>query len=1073
MIETSIPVDRTAQRVADAKPWIGREDMRDVASIAFDHIDHPVPLCAVCARKQACVMRLPASRWIKRRLIEDQCRLVADGRERHYARIERGQKRVRSEQTNGHGSIIVAAIFIMENSSSAPRPDPQELLSQDINHLGRLLGEVIGELDGQAILALEEEVRGLAKASRAGDDAASGQLRDRISRITPHEALEVAMAFTQYFELVNLCEEHHRVRRLRQRRAAYAAGRGPVLKESIAAAIETLKARGVGAAELQRQIDRMSIEIVMTAHPTESKRRTILSRLRYLSGLLWRRDRELQLDDATDERLRTDNDADIKRAIATLWLTDRVRPSQPLVTDEVRTGLWYFDTTLWDVLPQLQRDLETALAKHFPGVKAPDVWLRFGSWIGGDRDGNPNVTTYATAETLHFHRRLALDKVGTAARGLSRQLSVSTNRDAVSPAVAALIDKMGTSAGHVRELLKRYPNEPYRAIFADLATRTEAAREQTLNFPLYPFFAQRSLSLSPSMALPLPLPQMLTAAQVRETVTAALDSMSRGKAALLTGGELDTLRRQIDLFGLHLARLDLRQHSAWHESALAEMLKRMGQASMCGTPEDDERAQRYVDLPEDERVQLLTALLRLPGSSVLDQLKDLGEDAARVIEPMQLAREAIKRYGREIIGVYVISMTDALSDVLETLLMMSWCRLSLPIAPLFETREDLQRAPEILADMFEHPAYRETLRAQGDEQMVMLGYSDSNKDCGFATANWELYKAQETIAAACARYGLKFTLFHGRGGTIARGGGPAARAILSQPAGLVDGRIRITEQGEVLSTRYHDHDLARRHLEQVAYGVLLASQQVRDGAQTPDAWGEAMDRISDIGARTYRALVMENAEFLRFWEQATPIAEISGLKLGSRPAFRRQTRSVADLRAIPWVFSWMQSRAVLPGWYGLGSALSELLAEGDAMRTLLVGMYRDWPFFQTMLDNAQMSLSKADLSIARLYASLVEDDGLRERVQAIIEAEYQRTVAAILAICECGELMANDAVLQRSIKLRNPYVDPLNYIQVEMIRRLRVLNRAGAAADDPRVLELKRVIELTINGVSAGLRNTG
>jgi phosphoenolpyruvate carboxylase len=955
----------------------------------------------------------------------------------------------------------------------ASQPDTQELLSQDINHLGRLLGEVIGELDGQEILSLEEDIRALAKASRSGDASALDRLRERIARITPHEALAVAMAFTQYFELVNLCEEHHRVRRLRLRRAAHEAGRGPALKESIAAAVEALKEQGVSAEELQRQIDSMSIEIVMTAHPTESKRRTILSRLRHLSDLLWRRDREQQLDDATDERPRTDNDADIKRAIATLWLTDRVRPSQPLVTDEVRTGLWYFDTTLWEVLPQLQRDLEAALSRYYPGVKAPDTWLRFGSWIGGDRDGNPNVTTYATAETLHFHRRLALDKVSAAARGLSRQLSVSTNRDAVSPAVAALIDKMSMSAGHVRELLKRYPNEPYRAIFADLATRTEAAREQTLNFPLYPFFVQRSLSLSPSMALPLPLPQMLTAASVRETLATVIDSMERGKAALLTGGELDTLRRQLDLFGLHVARLDLRQHSAWHESAMVDILKRMGQAGMCGSADDDECAQRYAELPEPERVRLLTALLRLPGSSVLDQLKDLGEDVMRVIEPMQLAREATKRYGRDIMGVYVISMTDALSDVLETLLMMIWCRLSLPIAPLFETRDDLQRGPAILADMFEHPVYRETLRAQGDEQMVMLGYSDSNKDCGFATANWELYKAQETIAAACARHGLKFTLFHGRGGTIARGGGPTARAILSQPAGLVDGRIRITEQGEVLSTRYNDHDLARRHLEQVTYGVLLASHQVRKGAQVPEAWGAAMDRISELGVQAYRGLIMENPDFLRFWEQATPISEISGLKLGSRPAFRRQTRSVADLRAIPWVFSWMQSRAVLPGWYGLGSALSALLAEGESARALLIAMYRDWPFFQTMLDNAQMSLSKADLSIARLYASLVEDGALRDRIQTIIEDEYQRTVDAILAICECGELMANDAVLQRSIKLRNPYVDPLNYIQVEMIQRLRALNRAGAPADDPRVLELKRVIELTINGVSAGLRNTG
>jgi phosphoenolpyruvate carboxylase len=357
--------------------------------------------------------------------------------------------------------------------------------------------------------------------------------------------------------------------------------------------------------------------------------------------------------------------------------------------------------------------------------------------------------------------------------------------------------------------------------------------------------------------------------------------------------------------------------------------------------------------------------------------------------------------------------------------------------------------------------------------MVMLGYSDSNKDCGYITANWELYKAQETIAAACRENGVTLTLFHGRGGTIARGGGPAARAILSQPAGLIDGRLRITEQGEVLSTRYHDPDLARRHLEQVTYGVLLASEQARRVRDTPQEWIDAMERISELGAQAYEKLVHHDVEFLRFWEQATPIAEISGLKFGSRPAFRRQTRTVADLRAIPWVFSWMQSRTVLPGWYGIGSALQALLSEGKEMRELLAQMYREWTFFQAMLDNAQMSMSKADLNIARLYASLVEDEALRARVFGIIEGEFKRTVDAILAICGCDELMSNDPVLSRSIRLRNPYVDPLNYIQVDMIRRLRALLKENPAPDDPRLAELRSVIELTINGVSAGLRNTG
>ena len=958
--------------------------------------------------------------------------------------------------------------------ATQPELSPSDLLGRDISHIGRLLGEVIVEMDGRALFDLEERIRALAKAARVSDSPdAEAALRRAVAELSPREAYEVAMAFTTYFELANLCEEHHRVRRLRQRRSAMNSGAGPALRESIEAAVTALQSAGLSDAEMQALVDRMSIEIVLTAHPTEAKRRTMLSKLQRIRELLWRREREAQLDASVDDWSAGEIDADIKREIASLWLTDRSRSIQPLVTDEVRTGLWYFDTSLWEVLPRLQRDMQSALARHFPGVRAPDAWLRFGSWIGGDRDGNPNVTTYATAETLHFHRRAALDKVQAVARALSRELSVSSKRDDVPPAVMQLLEDAGYAAAHVRDLMSRYPNEPYRAIFAALAEQLAEAREQTLNYPLFPFFAQRSLALSPALSIPLPLPAVLTAQSVERTLDTVIDGMRHGRAAQLADGELATLRRQLEIFGLHLARLDLRQHSAWHEAALADVFGKLGAAGLAPNARANELAQRYVDLSEAEKIELLDALLTQPNSSLLESIGLLSEDARRVLEPMQLAREAMKRYGREVMGVYVISMTNALSDVLEVLLMMDWCRLAMPIVPLFETRDDLRRAPEILRAMLAHSAYRATVGARGSEQMVMLGYSDSNKDCGYITANWELYKAQETIAAACRENGVTLTLFHGRGGTIARGGGPAARAILSQPAGLIDGRLRITEQGEVLSTRYHDPDLARRHLEQVTYGVLLASEQARRERDTPQEWIDAMERISELGAQAYEKLVHHDAEFLRFWEQATPIAEISGLKFGSRPAFRRQTRTVADLRAIPWVFSWMQSRTVLPGWYGIGSALQALLSEGEEMRELLAQMYREWTFFQAMLDNAQMSMSKADLNIARLYASLVEDEALRARVFGIIEGEFERTVDAILAICGCDELMSNDPVLSRSIRLRNPYVDPLNYIQVDMIRRLRALLKENPAPDDPRLTELRSVIELTINGVSAGLRNTG
>ncbi|MDW8351406.1 MAG: phosphoenolpyruvate carboxylase [Anaerolineae bacterium] len=948
-------------------------------------------------------------------------------------------------------------------------------LAENVNVLGHLLGEVIAELNGPETLALEEHLRKLAKDSRAGNPQAAEHLRAAVGELSAAEAYEMAMAFTTYFELVNLCEEHHRTMKLRRYRAERAAGRrAEPVRESIEAALVELKRRGVSAEVLQAMLNRMSIELVFTAHPTEAKRRTVLTKLRRLSDML----RAIERFSALRPLASPSGDgggpgaalagralaAAVKREVAALWLTDRARAVQPAVTDEVRTGLWYFSATLWQVIPQLYADLQAALDAHYPGVQAPPRWLTFGSWIGGDRDGNPNVTAQVTADTLQLHREHAIEKVRCAVDELSHLLSISINRDAITPELQTLMAQVNDASApsRVRAIAQRYPNEPYRMVLASLAARLQEALQQTKSHPLYPFNAARpSLALSPSLSLPLVLPSAISLRQVKETLEAVSSSLRRGRAALLAGGELNELRHQLDVFGLHWARLDLRQHSAWHEAAIAEILAKSGAC-------DD-----YARLDEAQKVALLTDQLSQPNSGLLDRIGPLSESVLCVTEPLALAREAIERYGREALGIYIISMTDGLSDVLEVALLMAWCRVRLPIAPLFETREDLRHAPDILRAMFAHPIYRGILRAQADEQFIMLGYSDSNKDCGYITANWELYKAQEAIALLCREHGIRFTLFHGRGGTIARGGGPAARAILAQPIGLLDGRIRITEQGEVLSTRYQDPDLARRHLEQVTYGVLLGMYAADHPFVVPAEWKATMEEIADLGFKAYRALVYEDPDFLKFWEQATPIAEISTLKVGSRPAFRRQTRSVHDLRAIPWVFSWMQSRFVLPGWYGLGAALDAVLQRGEEACARLQRMYREWPFFQTTLDNAQQSLTKADMGIASLYATLVEEAPIRERIFGIIRREFDRTCRAIFTITGQAALLDNEPVLQKSIRLRNPYVDPLNYIQVEMIRRLRQLKRRGESEDNAEVAMLRRVIELTINGVSAGLRNTG
>lgn len=935
-------------------------------------------------------------------------------------------------------------------------------LSDMVRWLGEQLGDVIVALEGQPTLDLEEELRRLAKASRSGDLEARQKLKEAVRRLSPEDAYNMAMAFTTYFELVNLAEEDYRARLLRLRRARVSEDQ-PV-RESIDAAVAELRARGLGAEEFQRLLDSLSIELVFTAHPTESKRRTVLSKLQRIKALL-RSDPRQPAGGVPDYDLETRQA--IRQEIAALWLTDRSRTQQPQVTDEVRTGLWYFDATLWSALPQLQGDLERALARHYPGARVPRRWLSFGSWMGGDRDGNPNVTAAVTAETAHLHRRGALEKFRMATRDLARRLSVSRRRDTISPAVDALfIGNDSLNSNHIRELAARYPNEPYRVALAALSWRLDDAQQAARAQPLYPFGIARALALSPTLQLPLAPQAALTEADVARVLDTLIASLRGAQGRLLVPGDLANLRIQLNVFGLQMARLDLRQHSDRHEAAVAEIfasLRRLGE----GTPEGYER---YY---ESARVALLNEALAAPSASVIDRVGGLSADTLAVIEPLMLAREAERRYGEGVFGLYIISMTRELSDALEPLLLMRWARASLPIAPLFETLDDLRRAPDVLRAMFAQPAYRAHIAAHGNHQFIMLGYSDSNKDCGYVAANWALYEAQERVADVCAEAGLTFTLFHGRGGSIARGGGPAARAILAQPVGLKHGRIRVTEQGEVLSTRYHDPDIAHRHLEQMTYGVLLAAHEARYAPRhIPEAWRKLMAFLADESYRAYHALVHDNPEFLAFWREATPIDEISLLKLGSRPAFRKPSNSVADLRAIPWVFSWMQSRFGFPGWYGLGAALEAALGSGGDTAATLGDMYKGWMFFATLIDNAQQSLTKADLLIAEEYLDLVRDAGVRERVWQALKAEHARARAAILAITGQRELLDNEPMLQRSIQLRNPYVDPLNYIQADMIRRLREDKRAPALGEEA-LRTIREVIELTINGVSSGLKNTG
>jgi len=911
-------------------------------------------------------------------------------------------------------------------------------LRAEIRGLGAALGRVIARLEGMETLGTVETLRLLAKARRAspparlsaGSPASPGRrLASKVAGLSPSEAFSQAMAFTLYFELVNLAEENFRVGLLRRRRAAMLGRGGEPVRESIEAAVAELRRRGVDQAAVQALADRLDIELVITAHPTEAKRRTLLAKLRRLAEILRLR---ACPDMAPDPALL--DDATLEREIASLWLTDRSRSDRPEVLDEVRTGLWYFDTTICETVPRLNADLVRALERYYPGVRAPARWLTFGSWIGGDRDGNPNVTASVTGETLLLHRRLAIEKLRLGARELARTLTVSDRRDAVLPALTREVRDNLQLSEHLQDLSRRYPHEPYRLLLGVLRERLSRAVNEV----------RAGAVLGEGDPAAQGAPACLGVSAIEETLGTIRASLGAGRGTMLVGGEFTALQSQLEVFGLHTARLDLRQHSAWHEAAVAEILSR---------PD-------YPGLAEPEKQAVLLAALSDPGAA--QGAKEMTEAARQVVDPLLLAARAAGILGPRALGLYVISMTNDVSDLLEVELLEKITGAALPITPLFETLADLDRGPAILEAYFNLPGRRPA------HQNVMLGYSDSNKDCGYLAANWALYKAQEAIALLCADKGVRLTLFHGRGGSIARGGGPAARSILAQPAGLRDGSIRVTEQGEVLSTRYHDADLAHRILEQMAYGVLLGTHAAQDAAVVPAEWRQAMETMSSAGWESYRRLVHEDPEFLEFWREATPIDEIGGLNFGSRPTYRRATQSVADLRAIPWVFSWMQSRFNFPGWYGLGSALGCVLRRGPSGRKLLRTMHSGWPFFQTLIDNAELSMSKADMGIASLYAGLVRNARVRRRIFSIISAEFARAEAAILAVTGRRRILGREPVLRQSVQLRNPYIDPLNYLQVEMIRRRRAPGRSPSEDE-----AIRSVIELTINGISGGLKNTG
>ncbi len=898
-------------------------------------------------------------------------------------------------------------------------------LRADVDFLGSALGTVITELEGERVFELVERVRALTKNIRAHADPALGaELKTLLEGLSLATAERVLRAFTVYFQLINLAEEIHRVRvnRLREGAASVDAPRS----ESVAAALKSLLDEGWSRAEVRRFVEKLDIQLTLTAHPTEVKRYTVrlkLERIAEALRLLGERVLSPQASALLTE--------EIFAEIATLWQTRELFSEKPTVLDEVKSALYYYRRSLLEAVPRLMLDLESALETYFgatAGAEAPlPPVVKFRSWIGGDRDGNPFVTPEVTVAAYELQSELALETYRADLDLLVQRLSQWEERVSLTRSFRDDLQTLFKQQG----LPDRFGGEPYRQklLFMHRALNAEASE------------ALPADASAPDAGYPGNTQGYL------EDLGLVEATLRRGQGARAARAFVRPARYRAAAFGFELAALDLREHSQVHERAVADLLEYAGVTNS------------YASLDEDERVALLAEELT-SKRPLAPPDAPLAEETTRALAFLRVFKRVQQKFGTGATGGYVVSMTEGASDVLEPLVLAKQAGLSdIDPTPLFETGEDLVNAPAVLERLFALPAYRAHVERRGVQE-VMIGYSDSNKDVGFLAANWALYEAQASIAAVCRAAGVPLRLFHGRGTSIGRGGGPSGQAILAQPPGSLGGRMRLTEQGEALSERYADPDLAHRHLEQVAYAFILSS--ARDERELPPLkkrYREALERASEAAQAQYRGL-LEHDGFLDFYHAVTPIEEISRLDIGSRPARRKGEKSLQNLRAIPWVFSWTQCRANLPGWFGIGTGLSLLDDE------TVTEMYETWPFFKTVLDFAQMSLAKADLGIFETYLELVPQD-LRDTFWPLIRDEYELSLRQVERATG-SKLLEHDATLARAIELRNPYVDPISYLQVELLKRLRSLPEES----EERV-GLDYAVRVSLLGVAAGMRNTG
>ena len=906
-----------------------------------------------------------------------------------------------------------------------------EPMREDIRLLGGMLGDTVREQNGEQVFDVVERARVESfRVRRSEIDRV--QLTQMFHGIDIDQAIPVIRAFSTFALLANVAEDIHRERR---REIHLAAGEAP-RDSTLAATYRKLDAAGLSAADVADKLAGALVSPVITAHPTETRRRTIFDTQNRITALM-----RLRLHGHSETDDGRPIEAELRRQILTLWQTALIRLSRLKVHDEIESGLRYYPASFFEVVPKVNASVRDALRTRWPG--APLLQrpiLRPGSWIGGDRDGNPNVTAevvhLATSSAAYTALAHYLDEL----HRLEQELSMSVR---LVPVDEALTELGGPCTDEARA------DEPYRRAIRVVRARLTAT-------------ARAVLDRMPEHHLDLGLPDYATPAEMQEDLGVIDASLRAHGSALLADDRLARLRDALEAFGFHLCGLDMRQNSEMHQQVVAELL------AWAGVHPD------YAALPEAQRVEVLVAELSTRRPLIRDDA-DLSDLARKELDIVAAAAHAVRTMGAEAVPTYIISMCQSVSDLLEAALLLKEAGLldlagdqpyaPVGIVPLFETIDDLQNGSSILQAALAVPIYRAMVAARGDTQEVMLGYSDSNKDGGYLAANWALYRAELDLVATARRTGIRLRLFHGRGGTIGRGGGPSYDAILAQPPGAVNGSLRLTEQGEVIAANYAEPRTAHRNLESLIAATLESTLLDVEGLD--DAAGPAYAVLDDLAAlaqRAYAELVHQTDGFVEYFEQSTPVSEIGALNIGSRPAMRKATTSISDLRAIPWVLAWSQCRVMLPGWYGTGTAVQQWVGDDEGRVEILRDLYRRWPFFRTVLSNMAQVLAKSDMGLAARYADLVADESLRARVFGKIRDEHERTIAMHKLITEQDDLLADNPALARSVFNRFPYLEPLNHLQVELLRRYR-----SGESDD----RIQLGILLTMSGLASALRNSG